>query len=143
LDKRSRAARKASLSQIVVGIQKHFASTRKLIVASKEYTPEQLAQVFQNELDTIAAIETLEAQRKKARLVERRTYNGNRLMHFAFERIVRGAFSDARVLADFGYKSETKGKRTVEAKVAALAKAKATREARHTMGKKQRKKVRG
>jgi hypothetical protein len=143
VDKRSRAARKASLRQIVVGIRKHFGRMPKLVVASREYTPEQLARVFQSELDSILAVETLEAQRKTARLVERRAYKNNRPTHAAFERIVRGAFNDASRLADFGYKPDKAGKRTVESKVTAIAKAKATRQVRKTMGKNQRKKVRG
>jgi hypothetical protein len=143
LDKRSRAARKGSLGQIVVGIRKHFGSMPRLLVASKEYTPQQLARAFQDELDTIVAIERLEAQRKSARLHERRAYKNNRGIHAAFERVVRGAFRDASTLADFGYEPAKAGKRTIKAKTEAIQKAKATREVRKTMGSKQKKNLRG
>ena len=46
-------------------------------------------------------------------------------------------------LADFGLKPDKEPEKSVAVKAEAIAKAKATRDARHTMGKRQRKKVRG
>jgi hypothetical protein len=47
------------------------------------------------------------------------------------------------VLADFGFAPPKAATRTPEEKAAAAAKAKATREARHTLGKSQKKTVKG
>ena len=144
MDKRSRSARKQLLRAIVAGIKKQLGGMPKLTIANVDYTPSELAKFFQDELETILAVEAAEAQRKTARLDERRTWKKNRRTHRAFESFVRGAFfDDVLALADFGLKPDKVPEKSVEVKALAIAKAKATREVRHTMGKQQRKKVRG
>jgi hypothetical protein len=143
VDKRSRSARKTLLGAIVAGIKKRLGGLKVLTIASVEYTPLELAQFFQDELDAILAVEAAEAQRKTARLRERRAWKRNRPTHRAFESFVRGAFTDARALADFGLQPGKSPRKTVEVKAQAIAKAAATREVRHTRGKRQKEKVRG
>jgi hypothetical protein len=143
LDKRSRSARKTLLGAVVAGIKKRLGGMKVVTIASVDYTPLELAQFFQDELDAILAVEAAEAQRKTARLRERRAWKKNRPTHRAFESFVRGAFTDARALADFGLRPEKNAQKTVEVKAQAIAKAGATREARHTKGKRQKEKVRG
>jgi hypothetical protein len=143
MDKRSRNARKTLLRAYVAGIKKLLGGMATITVASVKYTPAQLAQFFQDELDTITEVEAAEARRKTARLRERRTWKDHRTTHRAFESFVRGAFTSAKQLAEFSLKPDKKPKKTVEVKAKAAEKAKATREARHTMGSRQKKKVRG
>jgi hypothetical protein len=62
----------------------------------------------------------------------------------AFKRIVQGMFAESPdTLADFGLKPLKVGARTVATKVDAIARAAATRKARHTMGSQQKKEVKG
>jgi hypothetical protein len=143
VDKRSRTARKALLSRIIGGIGKNLSSMRQIPIASRTFTPAQLAGVFQAELDAIAALEQVEAQRKKARLDERKAYKDNRPIHAALELFVRGAFSDAVHLGHFGYAPEKSRKTRVSTKMQAIAKAKATREARGTRGSVQKRRIKG
>jgi hypothetical protein len=143
VDKRSRSARKTLLRAYVAGIKKLLGGTPKITIASVEYTPAELSQFFQDELDTITDVEAAEATRKTARLRERRSWKNNRPTHRAFESFIRGAFTSAKHLAEFSLKPDKKPKKTVEVKVKAADKARATREARHTMGSRQKKKVRG
>jgi hypothetical protein len=62
----------------------------------------------------------------------------------AFVSFVKAAFgTQPDVLADFGLHPKARAQLTVEKKTAAAVKRKATRAARHTMGSKQRKRVKG
>ena len=62
----------------------------------------------------------------------------------AFVTYVKAAYAGSPdVLADFGIAPKARVPPTVEAKIAAAAKGKATRAARHTMGTTQRKAVKG
>jgi hypothetical protein len=143
VDKRSRSARKTLLRAYVAGIKKLLGGMPKITIAGVEYTPDELAQVFQDELDTITGVEAVEAERKTARLRERRTWKDNRTTHRAFESFVRGAFTSAKHLGEFSLKPDKKPRKTVEVKLKAAEKAQATREARHTRGSRQKKKIRG
>jgi len=127
VDKRSRRARMARLGALVAGIRKWLGKMPTVTVASVDYTPAELAQLFQDELDSITDVQAAESARKAARLRERRTWKKNRLTHRVFEGIVRGFFSDARTLGDFGFDPAKKGEKTIAVKAEAAAKARATR----------------
>ncbi|HEY8041063.1 MAG TPA: hypothetical protein VIF15_14755 [Polyangiaceae bacterium] len=144
MDKRSRRARKLTLGAIVRGIEKRLGTMSRVTIANVDYTPQQLAQFFADELDSITTVEEAEAKRAAARLRERRTWSRNRRTHRAFLSFVRGAFAgDAKALAEFGLSLEKKAKKSAEVKARAVEKAQATRQARGTKGKRQKEKIRG
>jgi hypothetical protein len=142
VDKRSRGARKAALSKIIKAVGKHLADGRRLYFAGVTYTAASLARAFRAELDSITAVETAEARRRDARLAERTAFKDNRILHRALG-LILPATLDAVALADFGLRPAKVGYKTVDVRERAVAKAKATRAARRTMGPKQRGRVKG
>jgi hypothetical protein len=61
----------------------------------------------------------------------------------AFRTIVRGMFQNPTTLADFGLSPRKSTKKTLDTKVTAVAKTKATRTARGTKGPKAKAKIKG
>jgi hypothetical protein len=125
----------------IQGVNKYFAKAKTLTVAGTSYTPAALKAVLQAEIDAIKALDAAMAQIKQlvaetraARLEATATRKGLRAH-------VLGNYgaSAVQMLGDFGMAApKSTGKKTAQVKAEAVTKAKATREARHTMGKKQR-----
>src|SRR5215467_4358215 len=140
MDPRSKGARIGRLRKMIAAIPKHL-SQAPLMIASKRQTPASLAKIFQEELDAILAIDLADAAKKKAVVDERAVKKRNRVIHAAFKTYVLAAFRDAVVLADFAYKPLKARKTKLATKAEAIEKSRATRKARHTLGKKQKKKI--
>jgi hypothetical protein len=144
MDKRSRTARGTQLSALLRGIDKRFKGMRSLVLMGRNLTIDEIAQAFQEELDTMKAIGEAKAKHATAVLAHRNVTKRNRPLHRALEGYIRAAYGETlATLTDFGYGLLKVGRKSPGTKVEAAAKAKATREARHTMGKSQKKKVRG
>lgn len=142
MDKRSKLARRIRLDAIVKAIGKRFSGPLQL--AGHAYTPQSLVRLFQDEIDTIDRVDAADAARTAAVARHRAVKARNHPLHRALEGYVRALFGNsAEALEEFGYERLKQGKKTVETKALAAEKGRATRTARHTMGKKQRKTVRG
>ncbi|HEX3344648.1 MAG TPA: hypothetical protein VHS09_08740, partial [Polyangiaceae bacterium] len=85
-----------------------------------------------------------EAERRSAVARERVLKQRNKPILVALENLVRGLFgTDVTVLGAFALSAPKKQKKSAEVKVEAAKKARATRQVRRTMGKKQKKSAKG
>jgi hypothetical protein len=131
--------------QLIVGTKQDFANTSSLVVAGKTYTPAQVIATLQSLVDLRVSVDTAKAA-SQAKLAEEKT-QAPALRRFmsTYATFVRGSFGDQPdVLAHFGLVPRKPATPlTVEQKAVAAAKRKATRDARHTMGPKQKQDVKG
>jgi hypothetical protein len=138
--------RATQVKQLVLGIQKHYPNGSQLIpVGGASFTVTALTQLMQDFVDHRAAVETAKAT-VKAKVETERTQAPSQLAVIrAFETIVRGTYGNsADILADFGLAPrKVPSAMTAEQKAVAAAKRDATRAARHTMGKNQKRSVKG
>jgi hypothetical protein len=144
MPKVNRISRQARAAQVNAGIHQHLLSTPSIPLGGSTYSPADLMKLVQSSIDsakttdaakanwhsTVFAEQTLEAQLAPL-LRELRQY------------VISVFGATSPVLADFGFTPPKRATRTPEEKAATAAKAKATRAARHTAGKKQKKAVKG
>jgi hypothetical protein len=128
----------------IAGLTKYTKGVPAISVKGTQYKPAVLLAIYQKCLDTRTALAAIRAQ-EPAALQARNAADAAR-------RVI-----DASVLAwavevygpnspqakTFGYVAPNPAKPTVQTRAAAVAKAKATRQARGTGGKKQKKKITG
>jgi len=136
----------AQMKQLISGTMKHYpnAST-ELQVGGATFTVTSLTQLMQDFVNTREAVETSKAATRAKVETERNQAPSQIAVATAFTRIVRGTFgSSADALADFGLAPpKARTPMTAEAKAIAVAKREATRKARGTMGKNQKKGIKG
>ena len=125
----------------IVGVSKHFAKVKHLTLAGTSFTTATLKAVFQAEIDATQSLDTARTQMKQqvatARAARAKAREARRLLRA----YVLGNYGPAAVqmLEDLGLSvPKPKSRATVSTKADALVKAKATRKARNTMGKKKR-----
>jgi hypothetical protein len=131
--------------QLLAGTKKHFAKTTTLTFASEAITPAQIEASLQLLIDLRQDVDAAKAA-TRARIndeVSQAPPLLRRLMDFAA--FVKVTFANSPdILADFGLKpNKARTPLTVEQRTMAVARTKATRAARHTMGTKQKKAVKG
>jgi hypothetical protein len=130
--------------KLIAGTNKHLASTTQIMLAGSSFTPAQVTERLQALVNLRRDVETANASTKAKLAVEQANLPALRVFLDAMVTFVKAAFGNAPdVLADFGLHPKATTPLTVEAKAAAAAKRKATRAARHTMGAKQKKSVKG
>ncbi|HLK39895.1 MAG TPA: hypothetical protein VKU41_24230 [Polyangiaceae bacterium] len=130
--------------QLIAGTDKHLTGVTQVILGGGTYTPEQIAAKLQSLVKLRTDVDQAKAATKARLATEKTDMPALRTFIGAFVSYVKGAFGSAPdVLADFGIHPKVRAPLTVEAKAAAAAKRKATRAARHTMGTKQKKGVKG
>jgi hypothetical protein len=137
----NRPSVKTRFNDVVAGIKKNI--TGNVTIGGVAYTPVTLSAVF---TDAITAMDTADAAHKQwldevaamqASVATARGVYGL-LRNFL---IGQHGTNDKSVLGDFGMATPKTQKKTVATKAAAVVKAKATRDMRHTMGPKQKKLV--
>ncbi len=141
---RSRNTANAHDAQVIAGIQKHLQTASSLPLAGATFTPADLVKLVQSRIDLAGTVAS-NAATWHASLEAEKALN-TRLLPIlrGLRQYVLNAFGAASpVLADFGFAAPKEATKTPEQKAAAAAKAKATRAARHTMGKNQKKGVKG
>jgi hypothetical protein len=113
-------------------------------LAGKVYTRAALVAVFQSLLDAQDVTRVAKAAWSAAVAKERKVKAGVRVVRNAFRSHIEGALGKGNPsIRVIGFVSKVPAKPTVEVRAAAAEKRQATREARGTMGKKQRKKITG
>jgi hypothetical protein len=133
-------------TKAIQGTDKHFASITSLTLAGAAFTPASLKAVFQADIDATNAAEAAHTQWMQLVAAQRATRASTHAVRKALKSYLLGTYGAAAVgiLADFGFSApKTAGKKTVAVKSVGLVKAAATRAARHTMGKTQKKSVKG
>jgi len=129
------------------GIGKHFQNVSSLTLGGVTMTPSQLSTLIQAELDSMAASGKLKADLKvqiKAEHDARGAVSPLLSLLKAYVLATYGATAAASsTLDDFGYMPRKKGAKTLETKVEAQAKSKATRAAKKPAGSKQTQSING
>jgi cell division septation protein DedD len=136
----------AEVKQLIAGANKHFSNgSQALQVGGATFTVTALTQELQGFVDNRDAVEASKAATKAKIEIERVQSPSQLALIRAFVTVIRGTFGNsADVLADFGLAPpKARVTRTAEEKAVSAAKSAATRAARGTMGKNQKKAVKG
>jgi hypothetical protein len=142
--KKNRNAKLAADQSMIDGVHGFLSTLPSFPVGSTSVTPADIVKVFQDRVDAARAVQTAEAARTAAVKTDLDKRAQTAAFVRSFRRIVLGMFSESPdTLAAFGLKAPRAPKKTVEVLSAAVAKSKATREARNTMGTRQKKGVKG
>jgi D-serine deaminase-like pyridoxal phosphate-dependent protein len=142
--KQSRPARTIANQKLADGLTKHQAILSMVVVDGAQFTAPQAV----SELDEIISAADLAVTSHAAWLAavqaDLQKLSSSATFVAGLRQAVMAAFGkQVDVLADFGLKPRKSVVRTPEQKQEAAAKAKATRAARHTMGKRQRAAITG
>ena len=130
--------------KIIAAIPKHLTSFSSIVIAGITFNPDSLVQFFQAQIKLLDDATAAKAKLHEAvvAIVENTLKNGVLLL--AFNDWIRATFvHQPTVLSDFGVAARKARMTTVQTKAIAVQKNLATREARHTMGPRQRKAVKG
>jgi hypothetical protein len=133
-------------NKISDGVDKYFSKVKSLTVGGTTFTPKSLVAVLNAENDASSAVDSTRAQLGDQVVTHRTAKAKAKALRSALKVFILGTYGKEAVqmLGDFGMSvPKATGKRTVETKAQAVAQAKATREARHTMGKKQKQLIKG
>ena len=131
-------------AMLAAGVQKHLMSVTSFTFAGVAYTPAELVQTLQ---DQVAAVNQVAAARgawNKAIKTDADLRIKVDNIFLALREQVRQMFpNDPEALADFGFSPKKARRISPDAHVVAAAKAKSTRRARGTMGRKQKAAIKG
>jgi hypothetical protein len=134
------------VKQLITGTKQHYPNgSQSLTVGGLSRTVNEFTALLQSFVDLREAVDTAKAVSKAKIEAERAQAPSLRGFISTFVTFVKGTFGNSpETLADFGI-APPKVRRplTAEQKAAATLKRKATRAQRHTMGKNQRKAVKG
>jgi hypothetical protein len=143
---RTKTSRADRIRKIKAGLTKYFG-TNNLVLAGTSFTPAALQTFLQSDVDANDASTQARAAWLNAVATARDTMSKTdpvlRAIHAAVESQYADASNAETVFGDFGYTPRKKVVKTVATKSTAVAKSLATREARHTMGSRQKAKVKG
>jgi hypothetical protein len=143
---KNKPTRKDRLRTLIAGVQKHFPSG-SLVLAGQSIPTAQLVLRIQQDIDTTDAATQAHAAWIEKVQVERNSHQALAPFLRALRATAFAQFGEAKdaasILGDFGLSPRKVGKRPVATKASAADKSRATRKARHTMGKVQKKKVTG
>jgi hypothetical protein len=139
-----RSDRIAADQAMINGVQKFLAQFATLPVEGKNMTPTDIVTVFQGRIGTATNAQTADAARTTAVKADRDERANTAATTASVRRIVLGMFNaNPDTLAVFGLKALKAAKPTVATKSAAVAKNKATRVARGTVGPKKKLAIKG
>jgi hypothetical protein len=140
----SKSKETAGLTLLIAGTHKHFPNG-SLAFGGATYTPPEFVQLVQSLIDLIDGVNAADAAHQAKLNDARARTPALRKAIRAFVAFVRATFGNSpEVLVDFGLTPhKAPAPKTVEEKAAAAAKNLATRKARHTLGKNQKKSVKG
>jgi hypothetical protein len=128
--------------QLIAGAEKLLTGTTALVGTT--FTPAEVTSKLQAIVDLRADVENAQATVRAKLAAEAAEMPALRVFMSAFVSHVKAAHGTSpEALAAFGIHPKARVPLTVEAQAAAIAKRAATRAARHTMGPKQKKAVKG
>ncbi len=126
---------------IIDATDKHMKG-RTIVLEGEDMKQAKLKQKFQDDLDAAAATAAAKAQYQAAVIAERETAAETRRVKTALIAYLIATYDPtSEVLVDFGCKPRKAPKTKPAVKAEAIKLSRATREARHTMGKRQRAKI--
>ncbi len=143
-ENRSRNDKVAADQSLLDGINKHSATMPAVIVGGAAVPLKDITTTLQARIEAAKNVTPAKATWQVAVQADRDQRAKSKTLVTVLKRTVE-LFFDGQVdtLADFGLTGRKPTVVTPETRVAAAAKARATREARHTMGKKQKAKIKG
>ena len=131
-------------NQVITGIRDELQPTSTLVLGTKTFTPQSLADFVQRRIDLGSAVGVARAAWLEAIRVYDVANRETNVVLSDLRNVVIAAFGrDSQKLAAFGFKPPARPVLTAEQRTAAVQKAKATRKARKTMGKKQKALIKG
>jgi hypothetical protein len=140
----SRTTTQGKDQHVVDGIQQELQSFGTMHLGAQAFTPQTLAAFVQQRIDLANAIATAKAAWDNAIAVYESADARTDLVLADLRNLVIGAFGrESPALASFGFVAPKRPVLTPEQRARAALKAKATRKARRTMGKKQKALVKG
>jgi hypothetical protein len=122
---------------LIAGVEKHLATTT-LTLGGTPYTATALVSLIQGRITAVTATIASQATWKAAVKAEAEAKLESDAAVGGLRKTIYAMFTDVAQLADFGLAPHKKPVLTPAERVAMVAKAKATRAARHTMGSKQK-----
>ena len=130
--------------QLIAGTGKHLSNTTPVAFAGGSFTADQITSKLQELVDLRTDADAARAATQAKLAAEATQAPALRSFTRAFRSFVKASYGTSPdVLADFGINLKLREPLSVEAMAAAVAKRKATRAARHTMGSKQKEGVKG
>jgi hypothetical protein len=140
----NRTTTQAKDQQLIQGINADLKSMSTLYLGGTTYTPKSLVALIQSRIDQANEVATAKAAWQSAG----KTYTSlsttvNVVEHDLKQLVISTYGAQSPKLADFGYTPRKKVVRTTEDKTEAVAKAKATRVARGTVGPKKKLTIKG
>ncbi len=128
----------------LTAIQTHAAHEEQILIDGHPYKPADLVAIYQASIDTRRGLTSARGAVAVA-MQDRKNADAKRVaVDQGLKSWVSAKFgARSQELHDFGYRPRKAAKKTTEVKVAAVEQARATRAARHTMGKNHKEKVRG
>jgi hypothetical protein len=127
---------------MAAAVQKYLSDLLKIFVAGVAYTPAQITKLLQDDIAAADAASVAKAKFHDAVVAAKVQHAVLRPFLPSFRTFVLNQFKDDAIIAEFGF-SRKQTTRKVEDKAQAATRARATRTARHTMGKVQKKNVKG
>jgi hypothetical protein len=130
--------------KVIAGLRKHYASTPTMILDGVSHATADVVTAFQGTIDLADATAAAAATFHKAVSAERTARDTTDGLYGALKTVVISQFKTSPdTLADFGITLTSRRAPDVVTKAGAAEKGRATRAARHTMGKRQKAKVTG
>ncbi len=142
--KRNRNDQAAGDQSLLDGINKHSATIPAIFIAGAAVPLKDIVTTLQARIEAAKNVQPAKATWLAAVQADRDQHAKSATLVAAFKQTLSVFFSgQVDTLADFGLTGRKTAVVSPETRVAAAAKAKATREARHTMGRKQKAKIKG
>jgi multidrug efflux system membrane fusion protein len=143
-DKPNRTTTQAKDQQQIQGINADMKSMSTLYLGGTTYTPKSLVALIQSRIDQANEVATAKAAWQSAgKAYTSLSATVNVVEHDLKQLVISTYGAQSPKLADFGYTPRKKVVRTTEDKTEAVAKAKATRVARGTVGPKKKLTIKG
>jgi hypothetical protein len=140
----NRTAETVADQKLISGLTRHATAIPSIVLAGASVTTKDIVATLQSRIDMASAASSARATWLAAVQADRALRERTKTYVSGLRQALLVAFAgQVDTLADFGLTGPKPRVVTPEEKVAAAAKARATREARHTMGKKQKAGIKG
>jgi len=144
MPRHARSTKNQRDTMMIAGIRKHLAGEAQIIISDRTFTPVSLVAFFEEHIEAMRAVASLEMQRSIAIDHEARLEKNIMAIFDSIDRFLRSRFgSSAAVLREFGLKPRKARKVRMETLARAVEKSRQTRKLRRTMGRRQRAKIKG
>jgi hypothetical protein len=142
--KPNRTDQTAADQKLIDGLNKHASAITALVIAGVTMSPKDIIAVLQSRIATSTNANLTRAAFRAAASADQDERGKTKAFASRLRQALLVVFAgQVDTLADFGLTPRKVAVRTPEQKLAAAVKAKATRQARHTMGKVQKSKITG